>query len=277
MIKSIGIIGGSGQMGKMFAPLFKAKGIEVLVSDKSSQYFESELIARSEAVIISVPIDQTESVVDRISPLLRQNQLLSDFCSVKSSIIPKMLKTKACVISSHPMFGQMSDITRQNIILLPVRAGNFLAIYQMVYQALGLNVVVMEDWKKHDESMSFIQGLMHFFHIMFTQTMRSKAVDLSTLLSICSPVYQANFAFACRILQRDPHLYTHILMDNPENISVLKHFVEQAQQSIQMLQNKDERAFMSQFLENRAFLGDHGKEFSDQSDYLVEKMKQYKV
>jgi prephenate dehydrogenase len=112
---------------------------------------------------------------------------------------------------------------------------------------------------------------------MFTQTMRSKAVDLTTLLSICSPVYQANFAFACRILQRDPHLYTHILMDNPENIAVLNHFVYQAQESIKLLQNKDEKAFMKQFLENREFLGDHGKDFSNQSDYLVEKMKQYGV
>ena len=190
-------------------------------------------------------------------------------------MVPEMLKTDACVISCHPMFGPMADMTKQNIVLLPARPGKFLSKYQRLYQELSLNAVIIEDWKKHDESMSFIQGLMHFFHIVFTQTMRSKDVDLSTLLSICSPVYQANFAFTCRILQRDPHLYTHILMDNPGNIPVLNHFVKKAQESIKLLQKKDEDSFIREFLESREFLGEHGKEFSDQSDYLVEMMKQY--
>lgn len=275
MIGTIGIIGGSGQMGRMFTDHFRSKGIEVLISDKFSLSYEHELVEKSDVVIVSVPIDLNESVIKRISPFLRNNQLLSDFCSVKSKIIPQMIKTKACVISSHPMFGQLADISKQNIILLPIRPGKYLAKYQRLYQELGLNVVIMDNWKKHDESMSFIQGLMHFFHIVFTQTMRSKNVDLTTLLSICSPVYQANFAFTCRILLRDPHLYTHILMDNPENISLLNQFVENAKENIKLLQKKDDKTFIKQFIENRDFLGEHGKEFSNQSDYLVEKMKEY--
>ena len=90
---------------------------------------------------------------------------------------------------------------------------------------------MMADWKKHDETMSVIQGLMHFIHIVFSRTLQSRDVDLQTILSVCSPVYQANFAFACRILQRDPKLYTDILMDNPENESILKSFLDEAKQS----------------------------------------------
>lgn len=262
-------------MGQMFKTQFNILGIEVLISDESNQSFEQELVNGSDAVIISVPIDQNTAVIRRIAPYLRKHQLLSDFSSVKTNIIPEMVKTDACVISSHPMFGNMPDISKQNIILLPVRPGKYLPGYQKLFQQMGLNVVVMDQWQQHDESMSFIQGLMHFFHIVFTQTMRNKNVDLSTLLSICSPVYQANFAFTCRILQRDPHLYTHILMDNPENIGVLKQFIEQASDSIRLLQNKDEKGFINLFLENREFLDAHGKKFSDQSDFLVEKMKEY--
>lgn len=275
MIRTIGIIGGTGQMGKMFTRSFEALGKRVLVSDAETMSFERELVENSDLVIVCVPMDQNRRVVRRIAPWLNENQLLSDYSSVKSEIIPEMLDTKARVISSHPMFGPLPDISRQNIILLPVRPGSFLNAYSEVYRGMGLNVVTIDNWKDHDELMSFIQGLMHFFHIVFTQTMKEKNIDLSTLLSICSPVYQANFAFSCRILQRDPHLYTHILMDNPENVAVLNAFIEQAKQSVELIKTRDEKNFIRLFLENRDFLGNYGKLFSEQSDYLVDKLKEY--
>ena len=275
MINTIGIIGGLGQMGSMFEQEFKRLGKDVLISDINTISAEKNLVTQSDLIIVSVPIDESSKVVKRISPWLRENQLISDFCSVKSKIVPAMLDTEAAIISTHPMFGSMPDISKQNIVLLPVRQKKFLSKLQRLYESLGLNVVVMEDWKKHDESMSFIQGLMHFFHIVFTQTLQTKQVDLETLLSICSPVYQANFAFTCRILQRDPHLYTHILMDNPENINVLKSFIDQAFESLKLIQKKDESAFKENFIASREYLGSFGEVFSDQSDFLVEKIKEY--
>lgn len=275
MINTIGIIGGLGRMGSMFEREFKRLDKKVLVTDLDMISAEKNLVFESDLIIISVPIDESPMVVQRISPWLRQNQLLSDFCSVKNKIIPTMLETEAAIISTHPMFGSMGDISKQNIVILPVRPKRYLAKLQRLYEDLGLNVVVMEDWKKHDVSMSFIQGLMHFFHIVFTQTLQRKDVDLETLLSICSPVYQANFAFTCRILQRDPHLYTHILMDNPENINVLKSFIDESLEALKLIQKKDESSFKSNFISSREYLGGFGKMFANQSDFLIEKIKEY--
>lgn len=275
MINTIGIIGGTGQMGRMFEHHFKELGKQVIVTDETTVSEEKNLVLNSELVIISVPIDETPAVIKRIRPWLQKDQLLSDFTSIKNNVIPAMLETDAAVISCHPMFGGMNDLSKQNIVLLPVREEKFLPKYKRLYQELKLNVVVMNDWKKHDESMSFIQGLLHFSHIIFTQTLASKNVDLDTILSICSPVYQANFAFTCRILQRDPHLYTHILMDNPENVNVLSKFIRNAEESLKLIQKKDENQFKNHFLEYREFLGEHAKKFSEQSDYLINKLKEY--
>lgn len=276
MLNTIGIIGGTGQMGQMFAEKFKLLGKEVIVSDEfTSSVAERELVERSDMVIVSVPIEKTVGVVERIGPWLTEDHLLSDFCSVKSHIIPLMLESKASVISCHPMFGSMSNISKQNIILLPAKQNGLLIECKQLYQDLDLNVVIIEDWKKHDESMSIIQGLMHFFHIVFTQTLKQKNIDLEMLLSICSPVYQANFAFTCRILQRDPSLYTHILMENPENTKILSEFIDQAKESLSLIEKKDESTFQKRFIEYRDYLGDFGKIFSNQSDYLVDKIKEY--
>lgn len=262
-------------MGQMFEYHFKKLGKQVLVTDEKSVSEEKNLVLNSELVIISVPIDETIAVIKRIKPWLKKDQLLADFTSIKNHIIPTMLETEAAVISCHPMFGGMNEISKQNIVLLPVREEKFLPKLKRLFQELELNVVVMNDWKKHDESMSFIQGLLHFNHIVFTQTLASKDVDLDTILSICSPVYQANFAFTCRILQRDPHLYTHILMDNPENVNVLSKFIKNAEESLKLIQKKDEEQFKNHFLEYRDFLGEYGEKFSQQSDYLVNKLKEY--
>jgi len=275
MINTIGIIGGSGQMGQMFQTAFRSLGKIVHTTDIDSTQRESWLVRNCEVVIVSVPIDAGAQVIQRIRPWLHEQQLLSDFSSVKNAVIPAMLETEAAVVSCHPMFGTMADLSRQNIILLPVRPKKFLAKYQRLYRDIGLNVVIVDDWKKHDEFMSFIQGLMHFFHIVFTQTLRANRVDLATLLSICSPVYQANFAFTCRILQRDPHLYTRIQTDNPENRAILGSFIEQAQESLKLSQKKDRKACEERFIENRRYLGSFAEVFSEQSDFLVEKLKQY--
>ena len=262
-------------MGQMFHRCFLNIGKSVLVSDQSTISSEKALIDKSDLVIISVPIDESVNVVDRISPWLNEQHLISDFTSVKCNVVPAMLKSKASVISCHPMFGKMMDISKQNMILMPVRAGGNLQACQELFQSLKLNVVVIDDWRKHDESMSIIQGLMHFIHIVFTQTLKSKAADLETILSICSPVYQANFAFSCRILLRDPHLYTHILMDNPENLTVLNDFIQLARDSVHLLQKKDQEAFKRNFIESRDYLGKYGKLFSNQSDFLIEKIKEF--
>jgi len=274
-IEKIGIIGGTGQMGQMFQRCFSKIGKTVITGDETTISAEQELVENSELVIISVPIDETVNVIHRISPWLTSDHLLSDFTSVKCNAVPAMLETNAAVISCHPMFGNMKDISKQNLIVIPVREADYLTAFCDLFRVLNLNVVMIEDWEKHDESMSFIQGLMHFIHIVFTQTLKSKSADLKTILSICSPVYQANFAFTCRILQRDPHLYTHILMDNPQNISVLNNFVEIAQNGISLLQHKDQNSFIGKFLESREYLGEFGQLFSNQSDYLIEKIKEF--
>ena len=262
-------------MGRMFQHCFSNIGKAVITSDETSIASEQMLVENSELVIISVPIDETVNVIHRISPWLRSDHLLSDFTSVKCNAVPTMLETKAAVISCHPMFGKMDDMSKQNLIVIPVREEDFLVAFCDLFEALNLNVVLIENWNKHDEAMSFIQGLMHFIHIVFTQTLKAKTADLETILSICSPVYQANFAFTCRILQRDPHLYTHILMDNPQNISVLKNFVEIAQKSISLLQDKDQSSFKEKFIESREYLGEFGQLFSSQSDYLIERIKEF--
>ncbi len=276
MIQRIGIIGGTGMMGRTLAPAFARLGATVQVTGSRDPHLEQALVKESDWVILSVPIDKMPEVVHRIQGWLKPGQLLSDFCSIKQKVIPEMMKTEAEVISIHPMFGAVPSLKGHNVILLPTRPGKWLHKVERIFKQLELNTLVLEDWKEHDSLMSMIQGLLHFIHITFSHTLVKSGMDLDKLLQVCSPVYEANFAFACRILQRDPALYTHILMDNQENVKVISSFIEQAKQSLKLIEHNDAPAFIQAFERSRDHLGQAGVEWAKESDFLIEKLKEFR-
>ena len=161
-------------------------------------------------IIVSVPIEKTPAVVQKILPYLKPHQILSDFTSVKKDLFVLFQKTKASVISAHPMFGKVEKIQAQKILLLPIQEKGYLKSVVELYKKLGLKVQIIKDWENHDEYMSAIQGLLHFSQIALVNTLRKTTLDLKTMLSICSPIYSITFAVACRILMRNPELYMHI-------------------------------------------------------------------
>src|SRR3989338_9416756 len=94
----IGIIGGKGRMGKLFAEFFAAKGITVLISDIGTKLTNKELSQRSNIVIISVPIDVTLKTIKEVLPYLKKDTAIMDLTSVKQEPIDEMLKGKCEVL-----------------------------------------------------------------------------------------------------------------------------------------------------------------------------------
>ena len=84
MIKTIGIIGGSGKMGSSFSKNFQKIGIDVIVSDEKSQIKEKELLSKSDWIILCVPIDRTLEAFKKIKNHISKDQVFSDFTSIKS-------------------------------------------------------------------------------------------------------------------------------------------------------------------------------------------------
>ncbi|MCU0583871.1 MAG: hypothetical protein MUE57_08545, partial [Syntrophales bacterium] len=62
----IGIIGGTGGMGRWFAAFFEKEGHPVRVSGKDTGPRPAEMAAACPVVIVSVPIGVTEEVVREV-------------------------------------------------------------------------------------------------------------------------------------------------------------------------------------------------------------------
>ena len=276
MIKTIGIIGGSGKMGSSFSKNFQKIGLDVIVSDEKSQSKEKELLSKSDWIILCVPIDRTLEAFKKIKNHISKDQVFSDFTSVKSILSEEINDCKFEFISCHPLFGPLNSIEGQNIITIPVNKKEKYDNINSIFNSLKLKVTEMKSFEEHDKYMSLIQGMTHFSHVVFTTTMKKMNLDLDKIMDICSPIYQSNIAFSSRITGGDENLYTNIIMDNPINKDMLKLFLDTSNKLLEMVNNQEYDNFKKNFTDNRDYLKNHLNNMIDQSNFLIDKMAEFK-
>ena len=276
MINKIGIIGGTGKMGTAFKNAFESIGLEVLISDESSPEKEKNIIKNCDWIILSVPIDQTVSVFNRIKNNISKDQIFSDFTSVKSILLDHVQECEFEFISCHPLFGPLNNFNGQNIVTIPVNTSEMHIYIDKIFKKLELKVTQLKDFEEHDRYMSLIQGMTHFSHVCFTTAMKKMDLDLDKIMDICSPIYQSNISFSSRITGGDENLYTNIIMDNPINKEVIDMYLDTSKEISSLIDNKDYERFKKNFIENRKYLKKHMPNMIDQSNFLVDKMAEFK-
>ena len=276
MINKVGIIGGTGNMGSSFQKAFEKLSIKVLVSDIKTKDKESIILESCDWIILSVPIDQTLSVFKSIKYKIKPTQLFSDFTSVKSILLNE---TKDCnfeFISCHPLFGPLNNFNGQNIITIPISNKNKYSSIKLIFNKMGLKITEMENFEEHDKYMSLIQGMTHFSHVCFTTAMKKLDLDIDKVMDICSPIYQSNISFSSRITGGDENLYTNIIMDNPLNKKVIDMYLKTSNEIFDLIKNNSYNEFKENFVDNRKYLKNHISKMIDQSDFLVDKMAEFK-
>ena len=276
MINKVGIIGGTGKMGSSFQKAFEKLSIKVLVSDIKTKDKESIILESCDWIILSVPIDQTLSVFKSIKYKIKPTQIFSDFTSVKSILSNETEDCNFEFISCHPLFGPLNNFNGQNIITIPISNKNKYSSIKIIFNKMGLKITEMENFEEHDKYMSLIQGMTHFSHVCFTTAMKKLDLDIDKVMDICSPIYQSNISFSSRITGGDENLYTNIIMDNPLNKKVIDMYLKTSNEIFDLIKNNSYNEFKQNFVDNRKYLKNHISKMIDQSDFLVDKMAEFK-
>lgn len=252
--KTVGFIGGKGQMAKLFIPIFKNRGYKVIVSDVGTELSNKEIAHQADIVVISVPIMKTKEVIREIIPFTREGQLLLDLTSLKSEPVAEMKKGNADVIGLHPMFGpNIASFEGQRIVMCPEQSPNKKFI-QKILEEEGLNVHLTTP-EKHDKIMGIIQVLIHFHSIMLGHTLKSLKVDLKEIEQFMSPIYRLEFGVIARIFSQDPDLYGPILMMNPEKHEILKQINVNTKNLSNIVECSDLTLFREFFKKTSKYLG----------------------
>lgn len=270
----IGIVGGRGRMGRLFAEFFRERGVRVLISDIKTKLSNRDLAEKSDIVIISVPIDKTKKVIEEILPYLKKGNAISDFTSVKEIPVNAMLKAKSGVevFGMHPMFGDSNPISGQTIIFCPTKkTGEYYHWLKEFFKKNGAVVKTMTP-KAHDQMMAVAQDLIHFVEITCADGLRLTGLSVEEILPFISKASELKVMSSARILNQDAGLYGNMQFFNPYNLKFLRKYGKTVEALVKIIEKKDLKSFKKYFETTRKYLGNYASEAYKDSSFLIDKL-----
>lgn len=271
---TVAIIGGNGGMGRCMGRLFGDLGHAVMVADVGTELSPTQAASLADVVVISVPIDVTESVIREVGPHVRTDALLMDVTSLKEAPLRAMLdSTRASVVGTHPMFGpSVHSLQGQRVVICPGRGREWQDWLRQMLTARGL-VVTDADALEHDRAMAVVQVLNHYQTQVMGLTLARLGVPVERTLEFASPVYLMELYVAGRHFVQSPELYGPIEMRNPRTIEVTRAFRDAAEELATILEAKDQSRFQAIFDEVRSYYGEaFGREAAEQSSFLIDRL-----
>jgi prephenate dehydratase/prephenate dehydrogenase len=232
-LRTIGIIGGTGQMGGWFHKFFSAAGYTVLISGRRTPLTYEQCIAQSDVVIINVPIRHTVDVIRAVGGCFRAGQLIADNTSIKTQPVAAMLEAVPPgveVLGMHTVFGPaVENLRQQNVIFTRTPASGELAReFEDIFYKYGAKITYTTP-EYHDKQMALHQNLEHFTKIVLAHILRTHFGDPTELDSYSSPNSRASLITMGRILNADPDLYSEIQKYNLQGPALIQAYCEAAQ------------------------------------------------
>ena len=263
------IIGGQGQLGRLFGQMFGLSGYRVETLEQGDWPRADEILADAGLVMVAVPIDITCQVIDRLGKL-PADCLLVDVTSVKSAPLEHMLAVhQGPVLGLHPMFGpDVASLAKQVIVCCQGRdpAASQWLLDQMTIWGARLQQV---EAKAHDEAMTLIQALRHFATFAYGWHLSREQANIDRLLTLSSPIYRLELAMVGRLFAQDPHLYADIILSSPQNLAMIRRYYQNFGEALGLLERGDRDGFIEAFSQVSSFFGEHADEFLRESRTLL--------
>jgi prephenate dehydrogenase len=212
----IGIIGGTGGMGRWFAALLQKEGYTVHVWGRKSDTSINDLVDLCNVIVISVPISVTAETIKQVGPMLSHDKLLMDLTSLKKNPVELMLaQTSADVVGCHPLFGPLlTDVRGQNVVLCPARGRKWFVWLKEILDKNGL-IVMEKTPEEHDEMMAIVQVLNHLNTITLGLVLAETGIDFAEINKFSTPIFQKKVEIIKKVFTENPGLYTDIITQNP--------------------------------------------------------------
>jgi len=270
-LRDVVIIGGNGKLGRVFKRMLELSGYNVKVLEKE-QWPESEaLLSNAGLVIVSVPINLTLDVIDKLANL-PDDCILVDLTSTKSKPLSHMLAVhQGPVLGLHPMFGpDIASMAKQVIIYCDGRSSDK---YQWLLEQMSIwgAKLTLADANDHDSAMTLVQGMRHFTTFVYGQHLAAENPNMEKLLEYSSPIYRLELAMVGRLFAQDSQLYADIIFSSSENTKMFSRYLSRFETANNMLITGDREGFIEAFQGVSQWFGDYSQQFLDESKNLLMK------
>jgi len=263
------IIGGAGQLGKIFVDLFVRSEYNVAILEEKDWPRSEQILADADVVIVAVPIRWTSTTIQKLNTLPK-NCILTDVTSIKEMPLYEMMKVhNGPVVGLHPMFGpDISNLIKQTIIVCEGRNPDKYQWLLEQFQVWGAKTYLVEA-NSHDNAMSMVQVMRHFSTIAYGYHLMAEGANLSQLVEMSSPIYRLELIMVGRLFAQNPILYADIIFANPDNISMMKRFALRFLELLKDVEQGDKDGFINMFGQVSDWFGDYADDFLKESKAML--------
>ena len=274
--KRVVIVGGKGQLGRIFVDLFQRSHYEVAIIEQEDWPKSESILATASLVIVAVPIRLTTLVIHHLNNLPK-NCILADFTSIKESPLFEMMKAhQGPVVGLHPMFGpDVTGLIKQTIIVCDGREKEQYQWLLKQFQVWGAKTYQVSA-QEHDKAMSMVQVMRHFSTIAYGYHLMTEGADIESLVNMSSPIYRLELIMVGRLFAQDPILYSDIIFANPDNITMMKRFAYRFLELLEDVELGDKQAFVTMFKQVSHWFGDYANDFLAESKTMLLKANELK-
>jgi prephenate dehydrogenase len=256
----VGIVGGTGRMGKWFADLLEGQGLTVYCAGRRTSLTPSAMVRKSDVVVISVPIASTIHAIRELGPLVQENGLLMDLTSIKEGPLEAMLEhSRAEVIGMHPLFGpEEAHMPGQKVVICPGRGERGLSWMKEILEKAELHVLIM-DPQEHDRMMGLIQGASHFSTLALAVCISRSGFGFEDVRKCSTRNFLRRLDRIREIVEQPSGLFKSLLMDNPGAAEFIDRYGEAVEEMMGITRQRDAGAFKAAFNSLKSFFRTNGK------------------
>lgn len=267
-LRPVVIVGGGGQMGRLFEKMLTLSGYQVRILEQHDWDRAADIVADAGMVIVSVPIHVTEQVIGKLPPLPK-DCILVDLASVKNGPLQAMLAAHdGPVLGLHPMFGPDSGSpAKQVVVWCDGRKPEAYQWFLSKFRSGALGCIVL--------ALSSTIRIWRLFRLCATLLLllmgctAEENVQLEQLLALSSPIYRLELAMVGRLFAQDPQLYADIIMSSERNLALIKRYYKRFGEAIELLEQGDKQAFIDSFRKVEHWFGDYAQRFQSESRVLL--------
>ncbi|MFU8812087.1 MAG: bifunctional chorismate mutase/prephenate dehydrogenase [Balneolaceae bacterium] len=271
--KHILFVGGEGGMGSLYRQVAENSGHITYSIDKGNWYELDEIAPALDLAIVTVPINVTVAVIERLARKLTSKTVLADFTSNKTEPLRAMLETHdGPVVGLHPMHGpDVPNLSKQLMVVCGGRDQEQADWFKEQCRLWGMRILDAEP-EKHDHVMNLVQGLRHFVALIHGSFMRKYNLNPQEMIDYSSPVYRAELMMTGRIFAQDAELYADIVFADEQRRELLLSFFDHQTSLIEMVKNDDKKGFIREFEQVTDFFGAFATQALKESGYLINRL-----
>ena len=269
------VIGGRGKMGRFFAKQLSSFGHYVDILGRDGWDNAQQLLETADLVIVSVPIEQTVSIIEKTTRYLTASTTLADITSIKTPIVQAMLERHpGPVLGLHPMFGPgINSFLAQNVVVCPGRQQQAYQWFLDFIASKG-GKLIWSTPQEHDRMMAVVQAIRHFSTFGLGAFLAEENVDLSRTLEFASPPYRMQLDLVSRLFAQNSSLYLNVMLPE-ERPQIISRLAATYSRLAELIAKGDRAALIEEFENACSFFGSQTCRALKESNYTIDSLSHF--